>query len=267
MSGAPQRPIVVTGGASGMGRATALHVAKEGHPVLLVDIDGAGLGAVEAELGRVGAEALAVTADVRSREALESAFARGSDRFGSCWGLVAAAGVIEPSPLLDAEDEVIHRQIDVNLVGLYLANQLAARQMVERNDGGRIVNWASDSAVGAFPDYGIYGATKSAIVSLTLTHAVELAPHGITVNALLPGATDTPMAGHLSPEQRQAVSRTIPLGRWGKPEEVAALAGFLLRDESSYISGATLLIDGAVTASMGRQLHGLAAIETRRSGS
>ena len=252
---------MVTGAASGMGRATARHMAFEGHPVLLVDVDDAGLRDVAAELGDAQGEALAVKADVRSREALEAAFASGADRFGPCWGLAAAAGVIEPGSLLDTDDERIRRQVDVNLIGLHLSNQLAARQMVERDDGGRIVNWASDSAVGAFPDYGIYAATKSAIVSLTQTHAVELAPYKITVNAVLPGATDTPMAGNLTSQQREALSQTIPLGRWGQPDEVAALAGFLFRDETSYMSGATLLVDGAITASMGRQLFGLAAVE------
>lgn len=266
MKNSDSRPIAVTGAASGMGRAAALHVARQGHPVVLIDVNEGGLEEAMSEIERHGGNSLAVRADVRSRSELEIAFARGADRFGPCWGLAAAAGVVESTPLLDATDDRIRRQIDVNLIGLYLSNQLAARQMRQRDDGGRIVNWASDAAVGAVPGHGVYGATKAAVVSLTLTHAFELAPFGITVNAVLPGATDTPMAGHLSPEQKKAIAAAIPLGRWGRPEEVADVVGFLFRDESSYVSGATILIDGAMTAAMGRQTLSLAETETSRRG-
>jgi NAD(P)-dependent dehydrogenase (short-subunit alcohol dehydrogenase family) len=252
VSGPDDRPIVVTGGGSGMGRATALLLAGRGHPIVVVDIDGDGAARVEAEVRAHGGTALSAPADVSSRPELERAFARSADAFGPCWGLAAAAGVIDGASLEETSDDHITRQLGANLVGVVLSNQLAAAQMRRRGDGGRIVNWASDAGFGASPGFGLYAAAKSGVLSLTRTYAVELAPSGITVNALVPSVVETPMADHYSASEKAAIAALIPDGRWGTAEELAWFAGVLFADESAHMTGAALLVDGGLTAAMGR---------------
>jgi NAD(P)-dependent dehydrogenase (short-subunit alcohol dehydrogenase family) len=250
-----ERPLVVTGGASGMGRATARLMAQRGHPIALLDLDQARLEEAAAELQTIGARVIAIPTNVRSRSELEQAFASAEAALGPCWALAAAAGIIGASvDLIDATDTQILEIVETNVLGLLTANQLAARQMRQRADGGRIVNWSSDSAVGATPGNGVYGASKAAVISLTRTLAVELAPFGITANAILPGVIDTPMAGYLSDAWKERFAELIPVGRWGQADEVAGLAAFMFSPDSSYMSGAAVLIDGAATPAMGRHL-------------
>jgi 3-oxoacyl-[acyl-carrier protein] reductase len=207
------------------------------------------------ELESAGARVLALTANVRSRSDLERSFNESQNAFGNCWGLAAAAGIIGASAkLIEVTDDEIRDIVETNFLGLLISNQLAARQMKQRDDGGRIVNWASDSAVGATPGNGVYGASKAAVVSLTKTMAVELAAFGITANVLLPGVVDTPLASDLSEEWKQQFADLVPIGRWGQSEDVAELAAFMLSSASEYLSGAAVLIDGAATPAMGRHL-------------
>lgn len=254
MGDARDRPIVVTGAASGMGRATAVLMAARGHPVVLIDINERGLEATQAEIRRAGGAALMAVADVRSRVLLESAFAAGELEFGGCWGLAAAAGVIEGALVADVTDEHFDRLVKINLFGLAVCNQLAAAQMRRLGRGGRIVNWASDAGIGASPGFSIYAATKAAVLSLTTTAAIELAEFGITVNAIVPGIVDTPIADYLTADQKIRLARLIPVGRWGRAEEIAAFAGFLFSDESAYMTGSTMVVDGGATSALGRHL-------------
>lgn len=233
-----------------MGRAVALLASERGYPVVLVDRDETQLNVVATEIG--SAPHSAFVADVCDRRAMTEAFAASEAKFGPCWALAAVAGVMEAGSALELDDEHVDRMMGVNFRGVVIADQLAASQMQGRTDGGRIVNWGSDAAIGGLPGRAIYAAAKSAVLSLTRSFAVELAPFGITVNAILPGVTDTPMAAHISPAEKTAFATTIPDGRWATPQDMAWWFGVLIADESAHMTGETLLVDGGATARMGR---------------
>ena len=176
---------------------------------------------------------------------MEAAVAQAVAAFGRLDILVNDAGIMDRAPFLEMTDELWRRIIDINLYGTFLFAQVAARQMVRQGSGGRFVNVASNSGMFGGRGRAAYGASKAGVINLTQTLAIELAEHGILVNAVAPGPTKT------SPDQPEkpwpSVLARMPLQRWGRPEEIAAVAAFLASGEASFTTGHVYAADGGFT--------------------
>jgi len=238
---------LVTGAAQGIGLACAEAFAAEGAKVVLTDTN--------AEKGRHAAERLRAEGrhavfercDVSKKSEVEAAIALAVAEFGSLDILVANAGIVHAAEFLDLEEADFDRVIAVNLKGIFLAGQAAARQMVKQGRGGSIINMSSVNAVLAIPNQVPYVVSKGGTNQLTKVMAVALAPHGIRVNGIGPGTILTELAktavlGNQEAE-RKILSRT-PMGRMGEPAEIARVAVFLASDDASYLTGQTIYPDG-----------------------
>ncbi len=248
-----QRTAVVTGagGAAGIGRTVARVLAEAGWSIALVDIDAEGLATVEAELTEAGHTARAVPADVADPQSVEAAFGDIDASLPPVLGLVNLAGIACAVPLHEVEVEEFERVMAVNVTGSFLMLRAAAQRMIPHGVG-RIVNTSSITAFdgGGTFSKGVYATAKAAVIGMCRGGARELGPHGITVNVLAPGPIDTEiMGGRLTDERKDSMSSTIPLGRVGQPEDVAATVAFLLSEGAGYINGATLQLDG------GKHMH------------
>jgi NAD(P)-dependent dehydrogenase (short-subunit alcohol dehydrogenase family) len=241
------RTAIVTGARRGIGRAIALALAGQGADVVVGDISQEDCQKVVDEIERLGRKGLAVKCDVSSGSNVEAMVKKTVAKFGRVDILVNNAGIIAYRPFLELTDDDWDRTLNVNLKGQFLCARAAAREMV-KNKRGRIINIASISSGGcgiAFPLITHYTASKGGVMGLTKALALELTPQGINVNAICPGAIDTSMAeGAKESGQLEKVLARVPKGRLGQPEEIADLAVFLASDESEYISGAAIVIDG-----------------------
>lgn len=233
---------LVTGAARGIGLACAEAMAREGARVVLSDVD-----------VKAGAEAAArlggrfVACDVSRKAQVVAAVEEAVEAYGRLDIAVANAGIVHAAEFLDLEEADFDRVIAVNLKGVFLVGQAAARQMVKQGEGGAIINMSSVNAVLAIPNQVPYVVSKGGINQLTKVMAVALAPHRIRVNAIGPGTILTELArtavlGNKEAE-RKILSRT-PMGRMGEPAEIGSVALFLASDEASYITGQTLYPDG-----------------------
>ena len=234
---------LITGGARGIGFACAEAIAGDGARIVVADIDRAG---VEAAAGRLGGDSVAIRCDMGNPAQIAAMFERIAAQIGPLSVLVNCAGIAIPRDFLETSLEEFTTVIDVNLIGTFLATQLAARSMVAAGIRGSIVNMSSVNDRVAIPAIAAYCASKGGVTQLTKASALALAPHGIRVNAVGPGSIDTAMmaAVNENPEaMRVAMSRT-PLKRMGTPGEVADLVAFLASDKASYITGETVYVDG-----------------------
>jgi NAD(P)-dependent dehydrogenase (short-subunit alcohol dehydrogenase family) len=246
LKGLSRRIAIVTGGASGIGLASATRLVAEGALVAIVDIDGA---AAERALGQVGGEAIAVQADVSSEADVVRAFVEVRERFGRVDALHNNAGIEGvAAPIADSEVEQLDRLLAVNVRGCYLVLREMLRAAAAQGSPATIVNTASGTALHAVPGMGQYAATKAAVIALTRNAAVEVAGSGVRVNAVVPGPIDTPLFERLPAEVQAGVEASLPVGRVGLPEEVAALVAWLLSDESPFVAGGIYTVDGAETA-------------------
>lgn len=244
----PPRTALVTGAASGIGLACARELARRGHRLVLVDRNGAALAAVADGLRVVGAVCLAVTADVTNPADATSMVDSALNHYGSADILIHSAGIGAERPFLDTSPEEWRRILEVNLTGTFLCAQAAARAMAARG-WGRIVLLASTAGMRGGVGRAAYGASKGGVIALTRVMAVELAEHGISVNALAPGAIETELVARMhSAETRRIYRAAIPMDRYGTPEEVAHAAAFLTGEEAGYITGEVLTVDGGFVA-------------------
>jgi NAD(P)-dependent dehydrogenase (short-subunit alcohol dehydrogenase family) len=242
---------LVTGAASGIGRATAIALAREGAAVVVSDVDGAGAEAVAKAIAADGGTARAMRCDVTSAAEVEALVQEALDAFGRLDGAVNNAGIVATVGLLhDVALEDWERQLAVNLTGVFLCLR-SELPVMRRQGSGSIVNVSSGAGVIGAPGLGPYCATKHAILGLTKTAALENAAAGVRVNAICPGSTDTPMLrGFMdrSDAARKMILSSVPGGRLGTPEELAEAVVWLLSDRASYVNGESLLVDGGAVA-------------------
>ena len=244
------RVAVVTGAASGMGLAIARHLAARGHRVGLLDLQGdAALGAAR-ELRENGGSALAVAADVTDRAAVDAALAEVRGQLGPIAIMVTAAGLDAFDQFTAITTDTWERVLAINLTGTFHCLQAAVPDMLEAR-WGRMVTISSSSAQSGAPRMAHYVASKAGVIGLTKALALELAPHGITVNAIPPGMIDTPMlrraeAGGDVGKVDKVAARVIPVGRLGTPDEIAAACGFLCSDDAAFITGQVIGVNGGM---------------------
>lgn len=248
--------VIVTGAGGGIGRAASLRFASEGAAIVGVDIDEQTLAETVALVEAAGGEAISVCADVTNSAQVEGYVNAAVEKFGGVDVLFNNAGVEGViSPLDNYPEDIFDDVIAVNVKGVYLGLRHVVPAMRARG-GGAIVNSASGAGLRGTPTLLAYGASKHAVVGMTKTAGFELAASNIRVNAVCPGVIDTRMmrsieAGSVpdNPEDyKKAINEQVPQGRYGTPEEVAALVAFLASDEASYITGATHTIDGGLQA-------------------
>ncbi|HET9109659.1 MAG TPA: SDR family oxidoreductase [Ktedonobacterales bacterium] len=250
---------IITGGGSGLGRAIALRYASEGARVIAADINEAGARETARLAGEQGADAGQVTAhalDVTDEAAVAALVDATVTEHGKLDIMVANAGIGTFGPIANLSLEDWQRVLDVNLTGVFLCAKYAFRAMQE--SGGVILATASVAGMEGTPNLGAYGPAKAAVIQFVKTVALEGARHNIRANALCPVWTNTPLvdalvAGASDPQRgRERLSRMVPLGRLGQPEDVANVAAFLASDEAAFLSGIAVPIDGGHTAGVGR---------------
>jgi len=245
---AETRTALVTGGASGMGKATSLRLAREGRAVGVLDIDEAGAQAVAEEIAAGGGKAIAVAADISDREQVRAALAKVRTALGPITILINNAAMENFSPLDQLTDDLWDRLMAVNLKGFYIVTQEAVPDM-EAAGWGRIVNLSAIGAQTGAPDMALYTASKGGIIAMTRSLAVELGRKGITVNSVSPGFIDTPMArraidGDLFPVPYEQILAAYPIPRLGNPEEIAAACCFFASEDAGYITAQLLGVNG-----------------------
>ncbi|HXC26960.1 MAG TPA: SDR family oxidoreductase [Stellaceae bacterium] len=241
---------LVAGAGGGIGGAGAEALAREGAAVFCTDSDGTAAEATAARIRAAGGRASAAALDLRDRAAVDTAVAAAVREFGRLDIVLESAGIAHRLNFLDVDAETWDRVIAVNLTGMFHLGQAAARQMVKQGGGGTIINVTSQLAEVARPERAAYVASKGGARSLTHAMAVDLAVHNIRVNAIAPGPTLTRLtrANYSDAEARRATEAMIPLGRLGQPDDLAGAVLFLASDESRWVTGSTVTVDGGYLA-------------------
>jgi NAD(P)-dependent dehydrogenase (short-subunit alcohol dehydrogenase family) len=241
-----QRTAIVTGGASGIGAAISRRLAADGAAVAVWDLDGDAAEKLAAEITADGGRAIGQRVDVTDRPAIDAGVDGVAAELGAPAILVTSAGLSSFTPFLEIDVALWNRQLEVNLTGTFHCCQAVIPHMLEQ-EWGRIVTISSSSTYSGVPQMTHYVAAKSGVNGLTKSLALEFAPHGITVNTIPPSSVDTPMmrwaerTGGVDYERSRAAT---PVGRIGRPEDIAAAAAFLVRDEASYVTGQIIGVNG-----------------------
>ena len=246
-AGLEGRGVIVTGAASGIGRVTARMMAASGARVAAVDVDRDGLEGTMATLeGRD--DHLAIPYDLAGSASIPDLVSGIVDRFGDLWALANVAAVLRRRRLDDVTEEDWNLQLDVNLKASFFLNREAGNAMVAGGGGGRIINFASMAwLVGPLLGSDAYVISKAGIVSMTRGFARAFGPHGILVNTVSPGQIDTPMQHQENtPEVMERAMSMCPLGRMGRPEELASVVLFLASRHSTFVNGATINVSGGL---------------------
>lgn len=243
------RRALVTGAAAGIGRAIAERLAALGATVTLADIQAEPVEGAAAALVARGARARGLVLDMADTAAVGPAVEAAARAMGGLEILVNNAGIAAQKPVLEHTVADFERIYRVNVFGLFAALKAAATWMVEHRVPGRIVNVASVAGLRGSTGRAAYGSSKAAVINLTQVAAQELAPHGITVNAIAPGPIETDMVRAVHTERTRAGwLREIPMGRYGEPADIAEAAAYLLADGAGYVTGQVLAVDGGFAA-------------------
>ncbi len=239
------RTAIVTGGSSGIGRATSLRLAADGARIVVADVNAQG-GEETAEMVRgSGAEAIFVETNVTESSGVESMVAHALDTFQRIDILVNNAGITRDNLLMRMKEEEWDAVLTVNLKAAFLCTKAVCRPMMKARSG-RIVNIASVVGLMGNAGQANYSASKAGIIGLTKTTARELAPRNITSNAVAPGFIDTDMTKKLTEEVRERLMAQVPLGALGQPEDVASSVAFLSSDDAAYVTGQVIVVDGGM---------------------
>jgi len=236
--------VIVTGGRRGIGAATCIKFAQEGAKVVVADVTGT--EEVADKINSAGGQAIALTVDVTSSDSVNAMVDETVKAFGRVDIMINNAGITNDARLLKMSEEQFDEVIDVNIKGVFLCGQSAAKQMVLQGTGGVILS--ASSVVGVYGNFGQtnYVASKWGVIGMTKTWAKELGRDNIRAVAVCPGFINTEMVGKMPENVIEMMKGKSPLGRLGKPEEVAALYAFLASDEAGFITGTAISIDGGV---------------------
>ena len=243
---------LITGSARGIGRAFAEAYAREGATVAIADID---LGAAQATANAIGSAAYALRLDVTDQSSIEAAVKVVEDKTGGLDVLINNAAIFDLAPIVEITRASFEKLFAVNVAGTLFMLQAAARSMIARGKGGRIINMASQAGRRGEPLVAVYCATKAAVISLTQSAGLDLIKHRINVNGIAPGVVDSDMWDQVDAlfakyenrpkgEKKRLVGEGVPYGRMGKPEDLAGMAVFLASDEADYIVAQTYNVDG-----------------------
>jgi glucose 1-dehydrogenase len=243
---------IVTGGNSGIGKAVVLGLAEQGANVAIDYVaDEAATTELEKKVQALGDKVIGVKADVSKVDDLRMLIDKAVEAFGRLDVMVNNAGIETRTSVLDTTVEQYERVLDINLKSAFFGTQLAAKQMIKQGDGGRIINMTSVHEDWPMPGNTPYCLSKGGMRMLTRTAGVELAPHGVLVVGVGPGAVDTPInkATEDDPAQLQKLDSAIPIGRLAKPEEIASVVAFLAGAGASYLTATTIFADGGIMQS------------------
>ncbi len=248
-----EKVALITGGASGMGRLAAQTFAREGARVVAVDVAASAGAAAVAEITRDGGQALFVEADVGREDQVQNAVRQAVARFGRLDVLYNNAGIFpaDDGSVVDLAEAVWDRVLTVNLKGIYLCCKHGIPELL-RAGGGAIINVASFVAlVGCTVPQDAYTASKGGVIALTKSLAVQFGPRGIRTNAIAPGPVETPLLTSwllANPEAKKRRLDRIPMGRFGRPEDIVQMALYLASDEAAWVNGSVLVVDGGITS-------------------
>ncbi|MGY3742890.1 (S)-acetoin forming diacetyl reductase [Leuconostoc inhae] len=248
---------LVTGAGQGIGEAIAHRLVKDGFQVALVGRHLEKVQRVANDIKAQGGDAIAIKADVAKRDEVFAAVAATKSEFGDLNVIVNNAGVAPTTPIMDVTEDDMNWTWGINVNGVVWGTQAATEVFKELGHGGKIINATSQAGVEGNPNLTVYGSTKFAIRGITQTTAKELAQFGITVNAFAPGIVKTPMMWDIAHEVGQNAGKDdewgmaqfsdgISLGRLSEPEEIASVVGFLASDDSNYVTGQTIIVDGGM---------------------
>ena len=244
-----EKVAIVTGGSGGIGQALCTRLAKEGAKVVInyrSSIDEA--KETKEKVEQIGSEALIVQADLSKVDRINNLVQKAIDRFGKIDILVNNAGLEKRADFWEVTEDDYDLVLNVNLKAVFFATQAVVKHFKQTNNPGRIINISSVHEELPFPHFSSYCASKGGVKMITRNLAVELGSMGITINNIAPGAIATPINQDLlnNPEQLKKVTKNIPLGRMGEPEDVSGLVAFLASDEAKYITGSTFYVDGGL---------------------
>lgn len=243
------RVALITGGSRGIGRAIALQLASQGMRIVVNYVSNADAAAeVVKRVEEAGSQAVALQADVTKGEDVERLFAQAAEAFGSVEVLVNNAGIIKDSLLMRMSDEDWDSVVDLDLRSVFLCTRAAIRMMV-RGRWGRVINIGSVVGLRGNQGQANYAAAKAGLVGFTQSVAKEVASRNVTVNCVAPGYVETDIVEDLPQELKKYIMDRVPVGRFGQPEEISGIVGFLASDAASYITGQAIAVDGGLVIS------------------